>query len=321
MTYVHTPVMTGEVLQLLRCRPGGTYVDGTLGGGGHARLIAGRIAPGGCLVGLDRDRDALANARHGFSPRDVRLHLVHATFADLPDVLEDLGIAAVDGILLDLGLSLHHLQASGRGFSFQRDEPLDMRMDIACDTTAADIVNRLDTDGLTALLQRWGEERFARRIARHLVAARRRAPVATSAQLARLVREAVPARAAATARIHPATRVFQALRIAVNHELEHLERFLTIFLPLVADEGRVCILAFHSLEDRLVKQHFRRLAGCCTCPPGFPICVCGGRRRVTLLTPRPLRPGPAEVAANPMARSTRLRAVAKLAGATAPEAS
>ncbi len=301
--------MPAEVVATLAPAPGQVVADCTLGGAGHARLLLERISPGGTLIGLDRDPDAIANARQVLAPWKGQTHLLARNFVQLPETLAELGIERLDGILADLGLSLHHLEASGRGFSFQRDEPLDMRMDPRSGPTAADLIRDLTAEELGRLFKEFGEERHARGIARRIVAARRRAPVATSAQLADLV--AGPGRTR-PGRLHPATRIFMALRIAVNRELEDLERFLASAPGLLRPGGRLCVLAFHSLEDRLVKQAFRRLERPCTCPPRAPVCTCGAVPMARVLTPKPLRPTPAEVAANPLARSTRLRAIERL---------
>jgi 16S rRNA (cytosine1402-N4)-methyltransferase len=312
MAYLHIPVMRSEVLEYLNCRPGKIYVDGTLGGAGHARDICERIMPDGLLIGIDQDPAAIANAGIVLEPFAARVRLVHENFAQLPNVLSQLGITGVDGILLDLGLSLNQLENSGRGFSFQREEPLDMRMDPRAPETAADLVNGLAEDKLRRVFQEYGEERFAGRIARVIVAERRQAPVQTSGELARLVCAAVPGGASGRGRIHPATRVFMALRIAVNRELERLEDFLDQVPHCLNRGGRLCILAFHSLEDRIVKHRLRALSQ--GRQPESPFAA--NRERVPgvlkVLTKKVLRPGPEEIAANPMARSTRLRAAERL---------
>jgi 16S rRNA (cytosine1402-N4)-methyltransferase len=309
--------MLQEAVASLACRHGGIYVDGTLGGCGHALAICREIMPGGRLIGIDQDRDAVDNARQILKPFLPGVHIVHGNFAFLPDHLSRLDIPAVHGILLDLGLSQHQLEAGGRGFSFQRDEPLDMRMDIRSGSTAADLVNGLAESELAALFRRYGEERWSRRIARALVNHRPR-PIETSRQLADLVSAAVPKKTAAKQKIHPATRVFMALRIAVNEELECLDTFLDRAVDLLLPGGRLCILSFHSLEDRMVKQRFKTLAAGCTCPPDLPVCACGKKPRVRLVNRRVMRPGPDEIARNPMARSTRLRAIEKLADGGVP---
>lgn len=297
---------------MLACRPGSIIVDGTLGGCGHARLIRDAIAPGGVLVGIDQDLDAIDRAQTFLRSSDVTVHLIRGNFKQLPIYLAGLNIAAVDGILIDIGLSWHQIDKSGRGFSFNRDEPLDMRMDVRLPTTAADLVATLSEAELTRLFRDYGEERWAGRIARHLVARRRHTPVTTSGQLAQVVREAVPESGSRSRKIHPATKVFMALRIFVNKELSALEVFLETAAELLRPGGRLCVLSFHSLEDRMVKQRFREMENPCTCPPSFPRCVCNRRPQARVLTKKVMRPSPEEVGQNPMARSTRLRAVERL---------
>ncbi|MCU0561217.1 MAG: 16S rRNA (cytosine(1402)-N(4))-methyltransferase RsmH [Desulfobacterales bacterium] len=312
MAYRHVPVMRREVLAYLDCRPGQTVVDGTLGGAGHAREICERIGPGGRLIGIDQDPEAVAHARSVLAPFGERVQLVQENFANMAEVLSRLGVGGADGILLDLGLSLNQLENSGRGFSFQREEPLDMRMDPRTGESAAELIARLEERELERIFRDFGEERHARAIARRLAAEQRRRPVRTSAELSRIVCAAVPRANAGRSRIHPATRVFMALRIAVNRELERLEAFLEALPRPLNPGGRVCILSFHSLEDRMVKQQFKALA---QEPrrdpwPGEPATQPGGTLRV--LTRKVVRPGPDEVAQNPMARSTRLRAAERL---------
>ncbi|MCU0590389.1 MAG: 16S rRNA (cytosine(1402)-N(4))-methyltransferase RsmH [Desulfobacterales bacterium] len=310
MAYRHIPVMCTEVLEYLNCRPGGVYADGTLGGAGHARGILEQIAPDGLLIGLDQDADAIANARLLLAGQAERVRLFHRNFADLAEVIRDLGLKGVDGVLLDLGISLHHLQGSGRGFSFLRDEPLDMRMDVRTVQTAADLVNRLKEDELQHIFQEYGEERWSGRIARRIVYARRSQPIRSSGELARLVCEAVPG--GRRARIHPATRVFMALRIAVNDELDRLSGFLDQVPEMLNAGGRLCILSFHSLEDRIVKQRLKAMERKPRRDPG-PSDTAGGPEEVLkILTRKVVRPGPDEIAANPMARSTKLRAAERV---------
>ena len=303
--------MPVEVEAALNLGPGQIVADCTLGGSGHARRILSRIDPDGILLGLDQDPDAIANARQVLAPWGDRVHLFQRNFVRLPETMTELGITVLDGILADLGLSLHHLEGSGRGFSFQRDEPLDMRMDPSQGPTAADLIRSLSEDEIGRLLRDYGEEPRARAIARRIAEARRHTPITTSGQLARLV--AGMWSSAGRGRIHPATRVFMALRIAVNRELECLETFLKTAPGLLRPGGRLCVLAFHSLEDRIVKQQFKLLAHPCQCPPQLPRCICGRRPQVRPITRKPLRPTSEEVAVNPLARSTRLRVVERLA--------
>jgi 16S rRNA (cytosine1402-N4)-methyltransferase len=312
MDRYHVTAMTVEAVRYLNCRPGNIIVDGTLGGAGHARRICEEILPDGVLVGIDRDGDAVEYARRVLRQCSARVHLFHANFVELPDILRRLQLPAVDGILLDLGLSLHQIESSGRGFSFIRDEPLDMRMDARKGPTAEEVVNTESEAALSRLLRLYGEEPQARKIARRIVASRKKARIRTSRQLADIVVSALPAKARHGRRIHPATRAFMALRIAVNRELDHLETFLECATDCLNPGGRLCVLSFHSLEDRIVKQRFQSLSSNCSCPPGFPVCVCDQQAAVKLVTRKAQRPSQQEVETNPMARSTRMRVVEKI---------
>ena len=312
MHYHHLPAMPSEVVDYLNCRPGVTFVDCTLGGAGHALRVCEKIVPGGVLIGIDQDLDAIENARNVLKRCNAHVHIVHDNFVNLPDILARLCVPAVDGMLLDLGLSLHQIEAGGRGFSFNRDEPLDMRMNAASGVTAAEIVNHENEATLARIFKEYGEERYALAIARKITSVRQREAIRSSIQLARIVIEALPGKARYGRRIHPATRVFMALRIAVNRELERLEEFLAFATDYLNPGGRLCVLSFHSLEDRIVKQRFVALARGCTCPPEFPHCVCGNRPAARILTRKVVRPRQAEVDANPLARSTRLRVLEKL---------
>lgn len=312
MPYHHISVMPEEAIQHLNCGPGKIIVDGTLGGAGHARVILERILPGGVFIGLDQDADALTNAETVLAKFKTSTHLIRSNFADLAAELSRLNIEAVDGILLDLGLSLHQLEKSGRGFSFQKNEPLDMRMDTRETTTAAELVNSLPEKGLADLLYRLGEERQSRRIARNIVSARATRPIQSSKELADIVSRSIPSKVRHSQRIHPATRTFMALRIAVNHELERLETFLDTVPELLNPGGRLCVLSFHSLEDRIVKQRINTLVDPCTCPVELPACVCNRKPLFKKITRKALKPSSEEVLANPMSRSTRLRVAEKL---------
>jgi len=313
MSYRHTPVLLSEALHYLRCRPDGIYVDCTLGGAGHATAICEAIAPGGVLIAIDQDPEAIEHAESVFRNASASVHLFHGNFVLLPDFLSQLNLTAVDGILMDLGISSHQIRSSGRGFSFDADEPLDMRMDPTGERPAAVIVNECNEAELRDIFRKYGEERFAGRIARRIVAVRRRGGIRTSRRLAEVVRGAVPSAVRHRSRIHPATRVFMALRIAVNDELESLRRFLDQAADLLNPGGRLCVISFHSLEDRIVKQCFRSLARGCVCPPDLPQCCCGHKPLVRILTPRVVRAADEEVRRNPLARSARLRAVERLA--------
>jgi 16S rRNA (cytosine1402-N4)-methyltransferase len=308
---VHVPVLLDEVLEALLPQRGGRYLDGTIGGGGHASAILAQTAPDGLLLGLDRDVMTLEYARHRLAPFTGRLQLVHAAFDALSDVALSCGWSDVDGVLLDLGFSSLQLDGDGRGFSFQRDEPLDMRLDTDADTpTAAAILAHTSESDLARLLYRFGEEPAARRIAREIVQQRTVAPLRTTGQLHRAVWRAVGGRHGAL--IDPATRTFQALRIAVNDELGQLERVLPQAISLLKPGGRLAVISFHSLEDRIIKQHFARAAAACICPPNLPECRCGHQPEVRLLWRKPRVPGADEVRRNPRARSAKLRAVERL---------
>jgi len=304
--------MPDEAVDMLNCRPGKIYVDGTLGGCGHAGLILERIAPGGMLIGIDQDIDAIQHAKEVLASFQNHIHLVHDNFVNLKGILAQLDIYAVDGILLDLGLSLNQIENSGRGFSFLRDEPLDMRMNIASETTAEDIVNRFDEKELAALFKENSDERWARPIARKIIRERNRSLIRSSRQLADIVCSVVPKKRKHGKHIHPATKVFMALRIAVNRELEVLKTFLENVVELMNPGGRLCILSFHSLEDRIVKHSFKKLEKGCICPPDFPECNCGIKKMVRVLTRKALKPSNREITENPPSRNTRLRAFEKI---------
>lgn len=294
----HQPVMVAEVLELLAVRPDGIYVDGTVGGGGHAAQIASHLQSG-LLIGLDCDPNALELARARLHEFVDRVKLVHANFAELDRVLDDLKIQAVHGILLDLGVSLTQLDTPERGLSFRLEGPLDMRLDPTQELTAADLVNSLDERELFKIFREYGEERWAARIAKNIVrarrAARRAAPIETTSDLVKIIERSIPAAVRYKSRIHPATRVFQALRIAVNNELENLHKALTVGCERLAPGGRFVVISFHSLEDRIVKRFFREKL------------KLGQAQQIW----GPLRPSPEECAQNPRARSAKLRALQK----------
>jgi len=304
--------MPGEVLELLAPHPGGIYLDGTVGGGGHARLILEASSPDGRLVGLDRDPDALAAAAAALVSFGDRVSLCRSSFANLEEALATIGVSRVDGVLLDLGVSSHQLDTPERGFSFREEGPLDMRMDPAQQTNAADLLAQADVATLQRIFRDYGEERWAGRIAREIVRTRSAEPLLSTRQLAELVCRVVPG-GFQPQRLHPATRVFQALRIAVNGELDALSAGLAAALRCLRPGGRLVVISFHSLEDRLVKQGFRAAASPCTCPPRLPVCICNRRPEVSILTARGVRPSAAEIIANPRARSAVLRAVERLA--------
>jgi 16S rRNA (cytosine1402-N4)-methyltransferase len=312
-TSVHIPVLYDEILAGLQIRPGGRYIDATLGAGGHAAGILRASAPNGELLGFDADPDAVSFAREALSPFGDRTTLTVANFRELKARSIALGFENVDGILMDLGLSSRQLANAGRGFAFSQDGPLDMRFDPREGQTAADLLNHLPEAELANLLWRYGEERFARRIARAIVGAR---PLTTSGQLAELVARTAGRRTQrgprSGERIHPATRTFQALRIAVNDELGALEQALPQARDLLQPGGRLAVISFHSLEDRLVKVFFRQEARDCICPPEAPVCVCQHRATLRLVTRKPLQPTTEEIDRNPRSRSAKLRIVERL---------
>jgi 16S rRNA (cytosine1402-N4)-methyltransferase len=305
----HIPVLLAETLDALRVaeRPTGRFVDGTLGAGGHAAAILA-AAPESRLLGLDRDPSALALARERLAPFGDRVTLRHASYERIGEIVPAwLGADAVDGILLDLGLSSMQVDDPARGFAFMQDGPLDMRFDPSSGgISAAEIVNHWDAEALAGILFRYGEERNSRRIARAILAAR---PIDSTRQLAGIV---AGAQRGPRQKIHPATRTFQALRIAVNDELGALERVLPRAIGILRPGGRLVVISFHSLEDRIVKQAFKLEATDCICPPRQPVCVCGHVARVRLVTRKPIEAGAAEIAANPRSRSAKLRAVERI---------
>jgi 16S rRNA (cytosine1402-N4)-methyltransferase len=315
-TFVHHPALLDESLFYLDAGPDAVIVDGTVGGGGHAAAILERTAPHGLLIALDRDEQALAATARRLEPCADRVRTVHASFRRLPEVLAELGISQVDGVLLDLGVSSPQLDEPGRGFRFSeetaKDTPLDMRMDPQGETSAAQLLTTLSVGELEHCFRDYGELPGARRLARAIVERRRQAPLRTAADLLEVI---AGARVGGGRRHHPATLVFQALRIAVNDEIHALEEGLEAAIEALRPGGRLVVIAYHSLEDRIVKNRFRDAQRGCTCPPRTPVCICGGRVRLRVLTRRPIRPSDAEVRENPRARSARLRAAERVAEA------
>lgn len=305
----HIPVLYDEVLELLQPEPGGKYIDGTVGAGGHATGIMEASAPDGRLLAFDRDADALAFARQRLVQFEDRITFVHASYARMGEFAPGYGFEAVDGILLDLGLSSRQLEDGTRGFSFMREGPLDMRFDTSAGQTAADLINNLAAEALADIFWEYGEERHSRRYARAIIDAR---PLQTTTELAELIEAQAPGYVRRK-RIHPATQVFQALRIAVNRELEALKIGLETALDLLRPGGRVAVISFHSLEDRFVKNFFRDLTRDCICPPRQPICTCDVEPSVTLVTRKVVMPTEAEIEENARSRSARLRVAEKLA--------
>lgn len=303
--------MADEVVRFLAPKSGGVYVDGTAGGGGHSKYILEASSPDGVLYGFDRDEEALRAASERLSGYGGRVTLLHGNFAELEDALAEYGVDRIDGFLLDLGVSSYQLDKGTRGFSFQQDAPLDMRMDVTSGETAEFLVNNLSEKDLAKIIRDFGEERWAVRIAKRIVESRRLAPLKTTMQLVDIIKGSIP-RAKWEERIHPATRTFQALRIAVNHELESLEKGLVSGINMLGRGGRIAVISFHSLEDRIVKNTFREFAKGCVCPKSAPICVCGKAPVLKILTGKPVLPGNDEITANPRSRSAKLRVAEKL---------
>ena len=310
MEFVHRSVLLLPTVEALAVRPDGIYLDGTLGGAGHSYEIASRLTTGR-LIGLDRDETALAAAGARLAPFAGRVTLVHSNFADLAQVLDSLEIPAVDGMLFDLGVSSPQLDDAERGFSYMQDAPLDMRMDRTAGLTAYEVVNTWPEAELKRILYTYGEERYAPRIAAAIAARRTERPIATTLELADLIRSAMPAQALREKQ-HPAKRSFQAIRIAVNDELGAVERMLASAIDRLNPGGRLAVITFHSLEDRIVKTAFQEAARGCTCPKDFPVCVCGKKPKVKLITRHPIVADEAELAENPRARSAKLRVAERL---------
>ncbi len=309
--FTHQPVLPAEVIKYLNPQPGEVILDGTIGLGGHAALIAQRLGASGVLFGIDQDENALLIARHRLAGFPGRLILRHGNFHALASFLAAESIPAVDGILLDLGVSSLQLDSGERGFSYQHDALLDMRMNPAQEFTAADLVNTYSLYDLTRVIRDYGEERWAERIARFIVEHRKKAPIRTTGELVAVIKAAIPA-AARREGPHPARRTFQALRIAVNRELEVLQEGLEQGIACLKPHGRIVVISFHSLEDRIVKHTFKQKAQACRCPSNLPVCQCGGRPEIKILTPRPVIPTNEEIAENPRSRSAKLRAAYKL---------
>ena len=304
--FSHTPVLLRECLELLNVRPDGFYVDGTLGGGGHAAAVLRKLGQGGMLLGIDRDREALeaAGARLAGVVTEGRFELRHGNFSRMAEFCEG---RRPDGILLDLGVSSHQLDVPERGFSYRFDAPLDMRMDRGAALTAYDVVNGYSEARLAAILKDYGEERYAGRIASGIARARAQAPVRTTLELAEIIRRSVPAKYL-TGEGHPAKRSFQAIRIEVNDELGELSRTLDTAIEILNGAGRLVVITFHSLEDRIVKNKFREAQNPCTCPPDFPVCVCGKKPLGRTVTPHPVTGSESELADNNRAHSAKVRA-------------
>ncbi|MCG0274731.1 MAG: 16S rRNA (cytosine(1402)-N(4))-methyltransferase RsmH [Thermosediminibacteraceae bacterium] len=302
--------MLKEAIEFLDPKPGGIYVDATLGGGGHFSKILENIGANGKAIGIDRDEDAIKNAREKFSSFPNAI-IIHDNFKNIKRIVYDLGLQHIDGVIFDLGVSSYQLDEKSRGFSYMQDAPLDMRMDKSQKITAKDVVNKMEKRELAKILKEYGEERWADKIAEFICEKRRIKPIETTGELVDIIKAAIPARARREGP-HPAKRTFQALRIYVNDELGALSASLKDAVDLLKPTGRICVITFHSLEDRIVKHTFREMARGCTCPKESPVCICKGRKILKILTPKPVLPSQDEINANPRARSAKLRAAEKL---------
>ena len=311
MEFQHKSVLLQECIDALNIRPDGIYLDGTLGGAGHSSQIARRLTEGGRLIGVDRDRTALAAAKERLAPYADRVTLVHSNFAEIDAILDSLGIPAVDGMLFDLGVSSPQLDDASRGFSYMADAPLDMRMDKDDALTAGEVVNTWPQGELRRILYDYGEERYAPQIAAAICRAREKAPVETTLELVDIIRGAMPPQALREKQ-HPAKWSFQAIRIAVNDELGSVSKMMKAAIRRLNPNGRLAVITFHSLEDRIVKSEMQQAARGCTCPPEFPVCVCGKKPQIRLVTRKPIVSSAAELEENPRARSAKLRVAEKI---------
>lgn len=311
MKMIHQPVLTGEVLEMLQIKKDGIYLDGTLGDGGHAEQILSKMGPHGFLVAFDQDEDSISFARKRLQPYTSRIKIFRENFKNAKKLLNKEKIGPLDGILLDLGVSSRQLENPKRGFSFSSNAFLDMRMDQRAKTTAYDLVNYSPENELVKIFKEYGEERWAKRIAKNIVNTRKKQQIKTTGELNEIVLSTVPAKSKKY-KIHPATRVFQALRIAVNKELEALKTILDDGVECLKPDGRFCIISFHSLEDRLVKTKFRQYEKGCICPPKIPYCVCGKKGILKIITKKPIVPSEGEIRKNSRARSAKLRAAQKI---------
>lgn len=310
MEFKHTSVLLTETIENLSIRPSGIYLDGTLGGGGHACEVAKRLTEGGRLIGIDQDEDAIAAAGERLLPYQERVTLVRDNYVNAPQILGSLGISQVDGILLDLGVSSYQLDNEERGFSYRYDTALDMRMDKRQALSAREIINGYSEAELYRVIRDYGEEQFAKNIAKHIAAVRKDKPIETTGELNEIVKAAIPAKMRAAGG-HPSKRTFQAIRIECNRELEVLKSSLDELIGLLLPGGRLCVITFHSLEDRIVKTAFRKNENPCTCPPDFPMCVCGKVSQGRVVTKKPILPSEREIAENKRAGSAKLRVFEK----------
>lgn len=306
MNFKHTSVLLEETIENLKIKPDGTYVDGTLGGAGHASEVCRRLSATGSFIGIDQDEAAIAAAGERLKEFGGRVTIIRSNYCNMVPELQKRGVTSVNGIMLDLGVSSYQLDTAERGFTYREDAPLDMRMDQRAEFSAYEVVNGYSEEQLLRILRDYGEERFARNIARNICAARQQEPIRTTGELTEIIKRSIPAKIRATGG-HPAKRTFQAIRIEVNQELSVLENSLDGMISLLEDSGRLCVITFHSLEDRIVKNIFRKNEHPCTCPPDFPVCVCGQKSRGIVITRKPIVPCEREMMENPRSKSAKLR--------------
>ena len=307
MEFNHKSVLLDETVDSLNVKSGGIYVDGTLGGGGHSYQILKRMNGKGRLIGIDQDEDAVCAATERLREYGDMVTIVRDNYCNIKNVLDNLGITGVDGIVLDLGVSSYQLDTSERGFSYMEDGPLDMRMDNRKNITAEDIVNEYSEMELFHIIRDYGEDKFAKNIAKHIVMERQKERITTTGQLADIVKAAIPMKVRAAKGGHPAKKTIQAIRIELNRELDVLKQSIDTMIDLLNDDGRLCIITFHSLEDRIVKNSFRKNENPCTCPPDFPVCVCGKKSKGKIITRKPVVPSAEELEENRRAKSSKLR--------------
>lgn len=307
MNFSHKSVLLEETIENLNIKPDGIYVDGTLGGAGHSYQICRYLSDGGRLIGIDQDEDAIKAAEEKLSEFKDRVTIIRDNYRNIPEILKRLGIEGVDGILLDIGVSSYQLDTAERGFTYkEEDAPLDMRMDRRNSISAENVVNDYSESELYRVIRDYGEEPFAKNIAKHICIAREKERIRTTGELSEIIKRAIPMKKRAVGG-HPAKKTFQAIRIEVNKELKVLEESINEMIELLNDGGRLCIITFHSLEDRIVKNRFRENVNTCTCPPGFPVCICGNRPKGTVITRKPVVPSEEELEENNRARSSKLR--------------
>lgn len=309
--FKHISVLLDETIEGLAIKPDGIYVDGTMGGAGHGYEVCKRLGPGGRYIGIDRDEAAIAAGRKRLAEFEDKVSIVRGNYSSASEILKELNIEKVDGIMLDLGVSSHQLDVAERGFSYMADAPLDMRMDKRQERTAYDIVNDYSERELARIIKEYGEDKFAQNIAKHIVAMRQKKPIETTGELNEAIRAAIPMKIQKTLG-HPSKRTFQAIRIELNEELEELRTALESMIDLLKPGGRFCIITFHSLEDRMVKTMFKKEESPCTCPPEFPVCVCGKKPRVKIITKKPILPSETEQEENSRARSAKLRVLERI---------